>query len=207
MNLFHSLERAAQEVLPYDGEVYYHGPIFDIDQSMLLFKRLLSELDWKADEVLMNGERIQTKRKVAWYGDQAYSYQYSSATKIAQPWPALLASIKTKIEEKTQTSFNSCLANLYHSGQEGMSWHSDDEHALVKNGSIASISFGAERWFHFKHKRTADLVKIFLENGSLLIMKGETQRNWTHRLPPTTKINHARVNLTFRQIEPTRAGL
>jgi len=81
-----------------------------------------------------------------------------------------------------------------------MAWHSDGEKDLQKNGAIASLSFGAERKFSFKHKQTKESTSLILEHGSLLIMKGETQTNWLHRLPPTTKITRPRVNLTFRTI-------
>jgi alkylated DNA repair dioxygenase AlkB len=81
-----------------------------------------------------------------------------------------------------------------------MAWHSDAEKDLKKNGAIASVSLGAERKFAFKHKRTSEKVSVLLEHGSLLIMKGETQTFWLHRLPPTTKIRSARINLTFRTI-------
>lgn len=82
-----------------------------------------------------------------------------------------------------------------------MSWHSDAEKDLKKNGAIASISLGAERRFLFKHKRTNEKVELSLENGSLLVMKGETQENWLHRLPTTKKILTPRINLTFRMIK------
>jgi alkylated DNA repair dioxygenase AlkB len=109
--------------------------------------------------------------------------------------------IKKKCEEVSGETYNSCLLNLYHDGSEGMAYHSDAETDLKKHGAIASLTFGAERKFLFKHKTTKEKVEIFLENGSLLIMKGTTQDHWLHRLPPTTKVNTPRVNLTFRTIE------
>ena len=81
-----------------------------------------------------------------------------------------------------------------------MAWHSDGEKDLKKNGAIASLSFGAERKFAFKHKQTGEVVNTFLEHGSLLVMKGTTQTHWLHRLPPTTKVTTPRINLTFRTI-------
>jgi alkylated DNA repair dioxygenase AlkB len=81
-----------------------------------------------------------------------------------------------------------------------MAWHSDAEKDLKKDGAIGSMSFGAERKFAFKHKQTGETVSVFLEHGSLLVMKGTTQTNWLHRLPPTKLVNKLRVNLTFRTI-------
>ncbi len=104
------------------------------------------------------------------------------------------------VEQKTGETFNFCLLNLYHDGNEGMAWHSDGEKDLKKNGAIASLSFGAERKFAFKHKQTKETVSLTLEHGSLLVMSGSTQSYWLHRLPPTKKIFQPRVNLTFRTI-------
>ncbi|RZL05761.1 MAG: alpha-ketoglutarate-dependent dioxygenase AlkB, partial [Pedobacter sp.] len=108
---------------------------------------------------------------------------------------------KAIIEKTTGETFNSCLMNLYANGSESMAWHSDGEKDLKKNGAIGSMSFGAERKFAFKHKETKQVVSLVLEHGSILVMTGETQAYWLHRLPPTTKVKRPRVNLTFRTIE------
>ena len=81
-----------------------------------------------------------------------------------------------------------------------MAWHSDDEQSLGPNTVIASISLGATRKFAFKHKRSKETHSLILEHGSLLVMQGATQTHWLHRLPPTTTVSQARVNLTFRTI-------
>jgi alkylated DNA repair dioxygenase AlkB len=115
-----------------------------------------------------------------------------------------LLELKEIIEQNTGETFNSCLLNLYHNGNEGMAWHSDGEKDLKKNGAIASLSFGAERKFVFKHKKSKEKVELLLENGSLLVMKDFTQTNWLHRLPTTKLITKSRVNLTFRTIEENK---
>jgi len=116
------------------------------------------------------------------------------------PWTKELIELKTVTENRTGEKFNSCLLNLYHSGDEGMAWHSDGEKDLLKDGAIGSLSFGAERKFSFKHKQSKEKVSIVLEHGSLLVMKGTTQTYWLHRLPPAKQITRPRVNLTFRTI-------
>ena len=116
------------------------------------------------------------------------------------PWTSTLEVIKALAEEKAQVKFNSCLLNLYHTGAEGMAWHSDGEKELVEHGVIASMSLGSERKFAFKHIRTKETVSISLQSGSLLTMQGQTQDHWQHRLPPTKKVTTARINLTFRQM-------
>lgn len=187
--------------LPFDGIVNYYGKIFDMNLSDIFFDSLLKNIEWKNDEAIIYGKHIITKRKVAWYGDDAFEYKYSNITKTALLWTAELLQIKQTVEEHTKETFNSCLLNLYHNGDEGMAWHSDGEKDLKKDGAIASVSFGAERKFSFKHKGTKQTVSLLLEHGSLLLMAGTTQSHWLHRLPPTKRIFNPRINLTFRQIE------
>lgn len=197
MDLFNP-NPATKNLLPYDGTVHYYGKIFNVEKAEEYLHYLLEEISWKNDEAFIFGKHIVTKRKVAWYGDDNYSYTYSGATKTALTWTPELLELKKIAEEKTRATYNSCLLNLYHDGEEGMAYHSDDEKALGKNSAIASLSFGAERKFLFRHKKTKDRIEVFLEAGSLLVMKGETQTNWVHRLPPTKKVKRPRVNLTFR---------
>ncbi|MFC3197082.1 alpha-ketoglutarate-dependent dioxygenase AlkB family protein [Parapedobacter deserti] len=186
--------------LPYDGTVNYYGKLFSNEQADFYLKRLLETIDWRNDEAIIFGRKIITKRKVAWYGEKPYEYTYSNTTKYALPWTDELLELKTVIENETGETFNSCLLNLYHSGDEGMAWHSDGETDLKKDGAIGSLSFGAQRKFAFKHKQRKERIDLLLEHGSLLVMKGTTQTHWLHRLPPTKKISAPRVNLTFRTI-------
>ena len=187
-------------MLPHDGHADYHGPVLDEQQCINYFETLFTDIQWQHDEVIMFGKRHITKRKTAWYADQPYRYRYSGTTKIALPWHPVLQQIKHTVETCCRLRFNCCLLNLYQDGSEAMSWHSDDEPELEKNGTIASLSLGAERKFSFKHKKTGQLISLVLENGSLLVMKESTQQNWLHALPKTAKVLSPRINLTFRNI-------
>lgn len=175
------------DILPKDGKAHYFGPIFDHQKAQEFFTFLLKRIEWKNDEVMLFGKKIITKRKVAWYAQEALEYTYSNVTKSAIPFTSKLLELKKMTEECTGETYNSCLLNLYHNGSEGMGWHSDAEKDLKRNGSIASLSFGAERKFVFKHKSSKETVSVLLEHGSLLEMRGETQLHWLHRLPPTKK--------------------
>ncbi len=187
-------------ILPCDGTTNYYGRVIAVAEANRYADVLLTTVEWKNDEALIFGKHIVTARKIAWYGNANYSYTYSGTTKQALAWTTELLELKTIVEKITGAEFNSCLLNLYHNGNEGMTWHSDDEESLGKNTTIASLTLGAERNFSFKHKRTKQTVSILLEHGSLLVMKDETQTNWMHRLPPTTKVKRPRINLTFRTI-------
>lgn len=200
MNLFSNTPNSEINILPKDGTVHYYGQVFSLEEANRHYEQLLTTIAWKNDEAMMFGKLIVTKRKVAWYGDVEFEYTYSKITKRALPWTPELLELKSITEKKTGETYNSCLLNLYHSGEEGMAWHSDGEPDLKKNGAIGSLSFGAERKFAFKHKESKEVVSVLLEHGSLLVMKGATQKHWLHRLPPTKSVSTPRVNLTFRTI-------
>jgi len=200
MDLFDSLIDSSNNLLHKDGIANYYGPLMPLQDADSYLNSLLKHVAWKNDEAIIFGKRIVTRRKVAWYGDEPFEYTYSKIRKLALPWTETLLELKADVEQKTGERFNSCLLNLYHSGNEGMAWHSDGEKDLKRNGAIASLSFGAERKFSFKHKQTQETVSLVLQHGSLLLMKGVTQANWLHCLPASKKISEPRVNLTFRTI-------
>ena len=187
-------------LLPCDGTVNYYGRILTDNETRKYYEALLHGGPWKNDEAIIFGKHLVTARKVAWYADSNYSYTYSGTTKQALVWNADLLALKSIVEKLTDSKFNSCLLNLYHDGNEGMAWHSDDEKSLGRNTTIASLSFGAERKFCFKHKRNPLATSVILDSGSLLVMKDDTQTNWLHSLPKSKKIKTPRINLTFRTI-------
>lgn len=178
-------------------DVFYIDRIMHDDEATRYFNILMKDTPWKNDEVVIFGKYITTKRQVAWFGDCNFQYTYSNKTKTALPWTTTLLELKEKVEAITKTSFNSCLLNLYHDGSEGLGWHSDDEKELGNN-TIASLSLGATRRFLFKNKTTKETVEYTLHHGSLVIMAGNTQKDWLHSIPPSKKVRDPRINLTFR---------
>lgn len=200
MNLFRTAASKSENLLPCDGTVEYYGCVLSVEEANGYLTRLLTEIDWRNDEAILFGRKFVTKRKVAWYGDRPFRYSYSNTSKFALPWTDDLLALKRLCEEQSGETYNSCLLNLYHDGREGMGWHADGEKDLKPNGAIASMSFGAERKFSFKHKTTKETRSLVLEHGSLLVMKDEIQAHWLHRLPPTKTVSAPRVNLTFRTI-------
>ncbi|MEZ7526478.1 alpha-ketoglutarate-dependent dioxygenase AlkB family protein [Cloacibacterium normanense] len=187
-------------LLPKDGTVHYYGKIFTDEQSEIYYVKLLKEINWQHDVVKIFGKDIITKRKVAFLGDEGISYKYSGKNKIAENWLKFILEIKSTVEQISGEKFNACLLNYYHNGSEAMSWHSDNEKEILKHSAIASVSFGAERKFGFKHNFSKEEIFLMLENGSLLIMKDETQIYWKHKLYTNAKITEPRINLTFRTI-------
>jgi alkylated DNA repair dioxygenase AlkB len=199
MRLFDTIK--SDNLLPFEGNAYYYGKIFNTNESLHYYSLLLDSINWQNDEVVIFGKKIITNRKIAFYAISAdLNYKYSKITKNTAVFIPVLLEIKEKIEIITNQTFNSCLLNLYQNGNEGMGWHSDNEKELKENGTIASISFGAERNFSFKHNHSKLRIAIKLENGSLLTMENEIQKFWKHSMPKSTKIMTPRINLTFRTI-------
>jgi alkylated DNA repair dioxygenase AlkB len=192
---------AAQNFLPYDGDVHYYGSIIDDVHAVRYYDHLTADINWKHDEAIIYGKHITTARKVAFVADARFEYRYSGVSKQASDWTAPLLELKTVVEQKTGVIFNSCLLNLYHHGGEGMGWHSDDEASLGANTVIASLSFGAARKFAFRHKKTFETIALVLESNSLLLMKGATQTYWQHSLLKSSRVLTPRINLTFRTMK------
>jgi len=187
-------------IIDQDGIALYHEKVLTDQQITQLYNDLLNKINWENERVVMFGKEIITKRKVAFYSDPLIAYTYSSKTKIGLPWKDPLIILKNIVESLTKQTYNACLLNLYHNGEEAMGWHSDNEKEIIANSSIASLSIGASRKFSFKHKVTKETISIQLGNGSLLEMKGTIQSHWLHTLPKSKKITESRINLTFRQM-------
>ena len=182
--------------------VEYIENFFDFDQSQLYMKHLTNDIKWKREKIRMWGRQIVTKKRIAWYADEGKSYTYSGSTFYPVQWDEVLLEIKKQVEQHIRFQFNSVLLNEYKSGEVGMGWHSDDEKELGIDPIIASLSFGANRDFIFKHKtdKSFEKIKIHLRSGSLLLMSGSTQHYWKHSLPKRLKVREPRINLTFRKI-------
>jgi alkylated DNA repair dioxygenase AlkB len=158
--------------------------------------RLIAETNWKAESITLWGKQHQQPRLTAWHGEARYTY--SGLTLDPQPFTPLQLTIKTAVEAASGYRFNSVLLNYYRSGRDSMGMHSDNEPELGPRPVIASVSFGETRSFILKHKRSKETVKLDLPSGSLLLMSGDTQRNWLHGINKSTREMHPRVNLTFR---------
>ena len=149
----------------------------------------------------ITGLSDRSKYRIRWYGDKNKSYTYSGITMTPLPWTKELLKVRKEIEVFSQQEFNSVLLNYYRSGDDSVSWHSDDEDELGELPVIGSVSFGGLRKFRFRNKEDKTQTRTYeLENGSLLLMKGNTQKYWEHEVPKTKKKVLVRINLTFRFI-------
>lgn len=185
-----------------NAELIYIPDFFSRQEADLYFKILESETDWQHDDITIFGKTYKQPRLTALFGETNQPYGYSNIVMHPKPFTKTLFSIKNKIEEINNYKFNTLLINLYRNGNDSNGWHADNEKELGENPIIASVSFGEERPFHFKHRNLKEeRHKLILEHGSLLIMKGEMQHHWLHQIAKTKKTVKPRINLTFRTLK------
>ncbi|WP_162126194.1 alpha-ketoglutarate-dependent dioxygenase AlkB family protein [Flavobacterium phycosphaerae] len=185
-----------------DAEIEYYPGFFDYERANELFTKLKTEIPWQQDLITVFGKTHPQPRLTALFGNEGKPYGYSNIVMQPHAWNPLLMFIKNEIEEVCPENFTTVLLNQYRDGKDSNGWHADNEKELGRNPVIASVSFGAERSFHLQHNSMKDQkLKITLEHGSLLIMKGATQHFWKHQIPKTAKDIGPRINLTFRIIK------
>ncbi len=184
-----------------DATVSYEASFYAFAKAENLKTSLLEETPWRQNKIQLFGKVHQEPRLTQLYGDANIAYGYSGINFKALPWTETLKQIKIDVEKAAGTTFNICLINQYRTGQDSNGWHADNEKELGRNPVIASISLGQERFFHLKHNiNPAWRFKFLLENGSLLLMKDQTQHTYKHQIAKTKKQIDLRINLTFRKV-------
>ncbi|MGS2727178.1 alpha-ketoglutarate-dependent dioxygenase AlkB family protein [Psychroserpens sp. BH13MA-6] len=198
MDLFSSEKTVLK--LP-NAELVYIDQFYDSEVANTYFKVLKETIKWQQDTITVFGKTYEQPRLTALYANNNKPYAYSNIQLKPHDFTAELRQIKKNVEDESQHSFTSVLLNLYRHGNDSNGWHADNEKELGENPMIASVSFGATRRFHFKHRHLKnERYKMDLQHGSLLIMKGEMQHYWLHQISKTQKDIGERINLTFRTI-------
>ena len=194
-------------VLP-DADLEFVESFVDSERASSWFRALIKpgSVKWRQDYIRMYGQEVAVPRLNAWYGDPGLNYTYSGIPMNPEPWTDLLQEIRLQVERAASSRFTSVLINLYRDGKDSVAWHADDEHELGDTPLIASLSLGATREFQMRHRRAREnglpVYKLQLSAGSLLIMRGATQKNWVHQVPKrlARQSPGPRINLTFRRI-------
>jgi alkylated DNA repair dioxygenase AlkB len=176
------------------------------DEAAAAFAALRGAIPWQTHRIRLFGRTVDSPRLSAWIGDPGTDYRYSGATFAPLPWPPVLLALRGRVAVAAGAAFDSVLANLYRDGRDSMGWHSDDERALGPRPVIASLSLGATRRFRLAtRERPVRTLDLDLAAGSLLVMRGDTQRTTRHALPRTARPVGERINLTFRRLLPDLA--
>lgn len=188
-------------LLPGGGAVYYYPGVFSEEKRNEYFNILFSGIRWKQEPVKIFGREILQPRLTAWYGDPDKPYTYTGLTMQADHWVHPLIDIKKIADQYSGMESTSALLNLYRDGNDGLGWHRDNEKMLGPEPVIASVSLGAPRIFQMRNYHDKQqVISLELESGSLLIMKGASQKNWEHRVPKSKNDHGARINITFRTV-------
>ena len=184
-----------------NAELIYIENFYDAAKADYYFDILKKTIDWQQDDITIYGKTYKQPRLTALYANNSKPYSYSNITMQPSIFTSELQQIKLDLEQESNHQFTSVLLNLYRNGNDSNGWHADNETELGKNPVIASLSLGATRPFHFKHRDIKDeRHKINLTHGSLLIMRGEMQHYWLHQIAKTKKDIGERINLTFRTL-------
>jgi len=185
-----------------DGDLTYVPGFFSDPVSDRLLSNLSATVRWTQPRITIFGKQVGSPRLAAWYGDRESVYCYSGLANQPLPWFSELLEIRHRVQQYTDLTFDGVLLNFYRTGQDSMGWHSDDEQELGENPVIASVSLGASRRFLLRHRSSNHLPvhEVTLEHGSLLLMRGPTQKNWRHCVPKMRNQDSPRLNLTFRRI-------
>ena len=158
----------------------------------------IEKVPWRQDFIYMMGKKIPIPRLQNWYCETGASYTYSRINLLALEFPSWMEDLRRRVELSTSENFNAILVNYYRDGKDSNDWHSDDEKELGAYPVIASVSIGAERVFHLRHKVTKQKIKMNLPHGSLLLMGAGIQEYWQHKLSKTSLQVGPRINLTLR---------
>jgi len=167
-------------------------------------------------------------RKMKWFTETHINYQFGKSPLTYLDYPDWLTNLQNKItmdySDLIDYPLNSTLINYYENGSNSVSWHTDDETIFPReNHTIFSISTGEKRCFEIrrmkykerslswnKHNEEAypidedekDISYRFqLDDGDLLIMSGNAQLWWYHRIVKNKKLTQERINLTFRHVK------
>ena len=184
-----------------DAKLRYYQNFISEHNANRYFKTFLEQIPWQQDDVKVFGKVYAQPRLTSLHSSSLSTYTYSGLTLQPHPMTDELLELLGQIRKVSQHDYNSVLLNLYRDGDDSNGWHADNEKELGKHPQIASLSFGANRFFHFKHRKIkSERYKMELHNGSLLLMEGAMQEHWLHQIPKTKKPLQPRINLTFRKI-------
>jgi alkylated DNA repair dioxygenase AlkB len=189
-------------ILPYDGEALFYPGFLSEAESDFYMKQLLQEYQYKQLLIRIYDKDVLQPRLTAFCGDAGAGLGYSEETLNVQPWTPNLQAIRERVENVGGVKFTHALLNLYRDGKDSVSWHRDKERNWGTEPVIASLSMGAARTFQFRnYEEKAVTRSVELTPGSLLIMKGATQRCWEHQIAKTNKRIGPRLNITFRVLK------
>ena len=200
--IIQTIQKTMKKIDLPDADIIYFPQIFKTDRLSRYFSQLEKLPDWKKHTIKVGGRECLQNRLTCYYAEEGLYLSYSGKKFTGHKFPSIVLKIKKRVEEllNNKYTFNYCLLNNYPDGNSNIGMHSDDETNL--NGPIASVSIGAERFFDFASRDDPqDKIRLTLNHGSLIVMGGDTQKNYKHGVPVQKRIKDRRINLTFRIVK------
>ena len=168
-------------------------------QADALFDEVIDAANWQQERFFMFGRPVVAPRLTAWYGEPGTTYRYSGVDRPAGTWLPPIRDLAGKVAKAVGWRFNYVLVNRYRNGDDMLGWHADDEADLGEMPVLAAVSVGAERVFRMRPRRGGASNARILGHGSLLVMWGNSQRDYKHCLARTGRSVGERLSFTFRR--------
>lgn len=166
-------------------------------------RRLIQQLPWRQQQVKVYGRTHDMPRLTCQLSSPGgLNFHYSQVDHVADEMPPALRALADQLSQRVGGGghrANFVLGNCYRNGHDNIGWHADDESQHAPGAPIISVSFGATRTFALRAKNgSGPVIKVPMTDGTVIVMAGDTQRNWQHAVPKEVKIQAPRYNLTFR---------
>lgn len=211
------------------SRLYYDLLTPDLAES--IFDKLKNEVDWQRMYHLTG----EVPRLVCCQGDVDKDgsmpvYRHPSDQSLPlQTWTPAVERVRKAAEAEIGHPLNHALIQLYRSGNDYISEHSDKTLDIVKGSSIINVSFGAQRTMRLRTKRAVSTTqpqivdtpsppgqprqtyRVPVPHNSMITMSLATNAEYLHGINadkrPSCELNEAetvyggeRISLTFRHI-------
>ncbi|BBM85539.1 alpha-ketoglutarate-dependent dioxygenase AlkB [Candidatus Uabimicrobium amorphum] len=174
---------------------------FDTDK----FQKLWQMHPQNYHEIKMHGRVVKTPRWQQAYGK---NYKYTGSVNNALPIPPLLQDIMSWCQKTIDHRLNSMLLNWYDAKLgHYIGKHRDSTHDMIPNTPIVTVSFGEERVFRLRPWKQKGYRDFLAKNNGIFIIPYNTNENWTHEIPKSSKYSQKRISVTLRAFHTTAKGV
>lgn len=188
-SLLPALDPAGEVLVEGSGDVRLYRGWLAAPEADAVLASIRATTSWTQERRKMYDRFVDVPREQAWFGDDR-----------ERPFTPELDALRRRLEALTGVRFSHVLLNRYRDGRDSVAWHNDREVETIRQPVIGSLTLGATRAFDLRPKADRRrVISVDLDHGDLLVMRGDTQRNWEHRVAKDRRIAGERINLTFRQ--------
>lgn len=190
----------------------------------LIFSQLYNEVRWQT----MMHQQGEVPRLVCCQGEfsadgsmPVYRHPTDQTLPLLHFSPKVQV-VRKRAEELAGHPLNHVLIQLYRTGNDYISEHSDKTLDIVKGSSIVNVSFGAQRTMRLRTKKSRstgnsdedsqrETQRVAMPHNSMFVLGLKSNEKWLHgimadkrlpveRSPEETAFSGIRISLTFRHI-------